>query len=385
VDVLRALGAEIVRTPTSANFDSPESHIGVAHRLQREIPNSHILDQYRNPSNPLAHYDGTAQEIVDACDGKIDMVVMGAGTGGTMTGIARRIKQACPDCKVIGVDPVGSIIAEPEELNKADSSFYYVEGIGYDFIPTVCERKYIDKWYKSVDKESFRMSRRLIREEGLLCGGSCGSAMYCAVQACKDFGLKEGQRCVVLLPDSVRNYMSRFLSDDWMAANAFLEDDKTEKYWWSNLKVGSLDLQTPITVSPKVTIRDTMDLLHREGFDQIPVIGDDGEILGMATVSYIMNLIKKGRIHADDPVSKAVYTQFQQVALNDNLDTLSRKLDTDHYVLIMHNQINYSDKGREVKKKMVFGIATRLDFLEFITSQEGAAGDAKPTKQVNGK
>jgi len=375
VDVLRALGAEIVRTPTSANFDSPESHIGVAHRLQKEIPNSHILDQYRNPCNPLAHYDGTAQEIVDACDGKIDMVVLGAGTGGTLTGIARRIKQACPDCKVIGVDPVGSIIAEPETLNKADSSFYHVEGIGYDFIPTVCDRQYVDRWYKSVDKESFRMSRRLIKEEGILCGGSGGTAMYYAVQACKDFELREDQRCVVILPDSVRNYMSRFLSDDWMQMNGFMENDKTEKFWWSNMKVGCLDLNAPMTVAPTVKIRDTLDLLHREGFDQVPVIRENGEILGMATVAHIMNLTKKGRLAADDPVSKAVYKQFQQVTLNDNLDALSRKLDTDHYVLIMHNQIQYSDKG-QITKNMVFGIATRIDFLEFISSQAngGSAG-----------
>ena len=118
VDVLRALGAEIVRTPTSASFDSPESHIGVAHRLLNEIPNSHILDQYTNPMNPLAHYDGTAEEILIACDGHLDMLVVGAGTGGTLTGLARKIKQRCPECIIVGVDPEGSIIAQPEDINK---------------------------------------------------------------------------------------------------------------------------------------------------------------------------------------------------------------------------------------------------------------------------
>lgn len=370
VDVLRALGAEIVRTPTSANFDSPESHIGVAHRLQKEIPNSHILDQYRNPSNPLAHFDGTAQEILDSCDGQVDMVVLGAGTGGTMTGIARKIKQACPDCTVIGVDPVGSIIAEPESLNKSDSNFYHVEGIGYDFIPTVCDRQFVDKWYKSVDKESFKMSRRLIKEEGLLCGGSSGTAMYVAIQACKDFDLNENQKCVVILPDSVRNYMTRFLSDDWMLSNDFLERDQTEKYWWSDNKVCTLDLHTPITVSPTVTVRDTLELMQREGFDQIPVIRENGEILGMATVAHIMNLTKKGKIQADDHVFKAVYKQFQQVTLNDTLETLSRKLDTDHYVLIMQKQIQYCERGQETRKEMVLGITTRIDFLDYLATQQ---------------
>ncbi|RJF55191.1 pyridoxal-phosphate dependent enzyme, partial [Campylobacter coli] len=120
VDVLRALGAEIVRTPTNARFDSPESHVGVAGRLRNEIPNSHILDQYRNASNPLAHYDITAEELLQQCDGRLDMLVASAGTGGTITGVARKLKETCPGCKIIGVDPEGSILAEPEELNQTE-------------------------------------------------------------------------------------------------------------------------------------------------------------------------------------------------------------------------------------------------------------------------
>ena len=130
VDVLRALGAEIIRTPTSAAWDSPESHISVAIRLSREIKDAVILDQYSNPGNPLAHYDGTAEEILESCDGKIDMLVAGAGTGGTISGTARKIKQKCPDCIVVGVDPFGSILAQPEELNETDVTGYQVEGIG---------------------------------------------------------------------------------------------------------------------------------------------------------------------------------------------------------------------------------------------------------------
>jgi len=130
-----------------------------------------ILDQYGNPDNPLAHYDGTAEEILQQCDGKVDMVVVGAGTGGTITGIARKFKERCPDCIVVGVDPHGSILAEPENLNGAVTS-YKVEGIGYDFIPNVLERSLIDRWIKSDDKNSFEIARRLIREEGLLCGSS---------------------------------------------------------------------------------------------------------------------------------------------------------------------------------------------------------------------
>ena len=152
VATLRALGAEIVRTPTSASWDSPESHISVAQRLLAEIPNSIILDQYRNPGNPLAHYDTTAEEIIKQCGGKPDMVVLGAGTGGTISGIGRKIKEKCPDCIVVGVDPLGSILAEPENLNRTDVTYYDVEGTGYDFIPTVLDRSVVDRWIKSRDK-----------------------------------------------------------------------------------------------------------------------------------------------------------------------------------------------------------------------------------------
>ncbi|KAI8775363.1 cystathionine beta-synthase-like isoform X1 [Biomphalaria glabrata] len=381
VDVLRALGAEIVRTPTSASFDSPESHIGVAKRLMEEIPNSHILDQYRNASNPIAHFDSTAEEILDGCDGKLDMVVLTAGTGGTLTGVSRKIKSKCPDCKVVGIDPVGSILAQPETLNRSDISFYEVEGIGYDFIPTVLSRELVDKWYKSVDKESFIMSRRLMREEGLLCGGSSGSAMYCALKAIKDYGLKKGQRCVVILPDSIRNYMSKFLSDDWMSQRDFLDLEPTEpsKDWWWNLKVSALNLLAPLTIMPTVTIQETLDLLNKEGFDQVPVVDDSGAVLGMVTVSNMMAQVVKHRAKRTDPVSKVMYKQFKQIHMDTSLGQLSRMLDTDHFVLVVHNQRQSSTIGFSVdgsggkveKKQMIFGIATRIDLLNFITSKDG--------------
>ncbi|RCH81158.1 hypothetical protein CU098_000388, partial [Rhizopus stolonifer] len=175
VDVLKALGAEIIRTPTEAAWDAPESHIGVARKLRDEIPHAVILDQYTNPYNPVAHYDTTAEELLEQCDGKIDMLVAGAGTGGTISGIAQKLKEKLPNIKIVGVDPVGSILAQPETLNTEGGS-YQVEGIGYDFIPDVLKRQLIDVWVKSEDKPSFLMSRRLIREEGILCGGSSGTA-----------------------------------------------------------------------------------------------------------------------------------------------------------------------------------------------------------------
>jgi len=237
--VLTALGAKVIRTPNSAAFDADDSYIGVAKRLQREIPNSHILNQYTNPANPDAHYYGTAQEILEQCGGRVDMIVVGTGTGGTMTGIARRLKEALPQCKIVGVDPDGSLLAGggPEVVHA-----YEVEGIGYDFVPEACDQKLVDEWYKSSDKESFTMARRLIKEEGLLCGGSSGSAMCAALHCAKQLG--PGQRCVVILADSIRNYLSKFCSDTWMTNKGFLEPTADMRLvpTWDDMKAAILRL-----------------------------------------------------------------------------------------------------------------------------------------------
>ena len=211
---LEALGAKIIRTPTEASFDSPESHIGVAKKLQKEIPNSHILDQYANPSNPEAHYDGTAQEILDVFGKDLHMVVMGVGTGGTITGVAKRLKEEIPDIVIVGADPVGSILGGGTEVEP-----YLVEGIGYDFFPDVLDNNLVDEYVKTEDEESFIMARRLIKEEGFLCGGSCGSAMVAALKSAKH--LDKDKRCLVVLPDSIRNYMTKFPNDQWMKDQGF--------------------------------------------------------------------------------------------------------------------------------------------------------------------
>lgn len=212
--VLERLGATIYRTRTEAASSDPDSHISLAKQLQKEIPHSYILDQYANPHNPGAHYHGTAQEIIDDFGDNLHMVVAGAGTGGTITGIARRLKEHNPAIQIIGVDPIGSILGGGDLVAP-----YEVEGIGYDFFPEVLDNTLIDRYIKTNDKDSFEMARRLIREEGLLIGGSSGSAMCGALEAAKT--LTAGQRCLVILPDSIRNYMSKFPNDAWMKAHGF--------------------------------------------------------------------------------------------------------------------------------------------------------------------
>ncbi|XP_022596448.1 cystathionine beta-synthase-like isoform X2 [Seriola dumerili] len=349
VDVLRALGAEIVRTPTSAAFDSPESHVGAAWRLKNEIPNSHVLDQYRNPSNPLAHYDTTAEEILEQCDGKLDMLVAGAGTGGTLTGVARKLKERCPNVKIVGVDPEGSILVESKEKN---------------------ETKVVDMWYKSSDMETFTMSHKLIREEGLLCGGSSGSAMAAAVKIAQQ--LEEGQRCVVILADSIRNYMSKFLRDEWMYEKGFLslEAPMDLKPWWWSLTVQSLHLSAPITVLPCVSCQKTIEILKEKAFDQAPVVAESGVILGVVTMQTILSSVSAGKVKPSDAVSQVFCKTFKQVHLTDSLGKLSRILETDNIALVVHDHTQYEADGSASQRQILFGVVTAIDLLSYITTHE---------------
>ncbi len=212
--VLEALGAEIIRTPTEAAWNDPESHIEVAKKLQKELANAHILDQYSNPSNPNAHNEGTGQEIIDDLEAQIDMVVIGVGTGGTLTGIAKAVKQTYPKAIIVAADPEGSLLAGPEEIKP-----YHVEGIGYDFIPEVFDRSLVDVWVKTNDQESFQYARQLMRDEGLLVGGSSGTAMMAVFR--EALKLNVGQNCVVILPDGIRNYLTKFVDEDWRRENGF--------------------------------------------------------------------------------------------------------------------------------------------------------------------
>ena len=215
--VLKALGAEIIRTPTEAAWDDPDSHIEIAKKINRDTPKSHILDQYANPNNPNAHYDFTAQEIINDFPNGLDMIVIGVGTGGTATGISKKLKEEYTHIEVIGADPYGSILGGGTEVFP-----YKVEGIGYDFFPDVLDNTLIDRYIKVNDKDSFNMAKMLIKKEGLLVGGSSGTAVVAAIEAARD--LNPNQNCLVILPDSIRNYLTKFVDDDWMDKNNFQKE-----------------------------------------------------------------------------------------------------------------------------------------------------------------
>jgi len=409
VSVLRALGATIIRTPTQAAWDAPESHIGVARRLLKEIPNSHILDQYTNVDNPLAHEFGTAEEIWAQTGGKVTAVVAGAGTGGTITGLARGLKKHDSSIKVVAADPFGSILALPESLNEEGANQpYKVEGIGYDFIPDVLDRDIVDKWYKTDDRESFQLARRLIAEEGLLVGGSSGSAMAAMVRAVKELGLGKGDVVVVILPDSIRSYLSKFADDDWLAANDLLPVDEkaaetaaTAKKAlnrrpsdpYSGATVRSLRLKPVSSVLTTSPCAEAIETMREKGFDQLPVLtpGEDGKLAGLVTLGNLLSFISRGRASGKSPVSDVMFDfsridevvtdprrfgsdlqdkkrKFVQITMDTPLTALSRFLEWNSAAVVTESEAGGAG-GADGGAKPV-AVVTKVDLLTYMIKQK---------------
>lgn len=313
VAVLKALGAEIIRTPTEAAFDSPESHIGVAKKLNKEIKNSIILDQYSNPNNPNAHYYGTGFEIYKQTNGDIHALVAGAGTGGTISGIAKYLKDQDPNIKIIAADPKGSILALPESLNKTDTDQYKVEGIGYDFIPDVLDRDLIDKWYKTEDQESFTLARRIIAEEGILVGGSSGSALSAAFRYAKEHPeLTEDDKIVVVFPDSIRSYLTKFADDEWMKSNGFRIEQKSVKKPFETEKIKALNLKPVITVYDDSKVDKVIKILKDNGFDQLPILNKNDKLIGLITLSKLLKSLSENEISVNDEITN-IFIDFRKL------------------------------------------------------------------------
>jgi cystathionine beta-synthase len=344
--VLEALGAEIIRTPTEAAWDSPESHIGVARRLKEVIPNAHILDQYGNPSNPIAHEEGTGREIIDQCGGKLDAVVMTAGTGGTITGVAHVIRREVPGCKIIGVDPEGSILAGPGEIRS-----YKVEGIGYDFIPDVLDRRLVDHWIKSNDRDSFIVARQLIRQEGLLVGGSSGSAVWAALQICREM---PGKRVVVILPDSIRNYLTKFADDRWMRQQGFVKGD------WEVGTVAdvmrALGRREVISLDLNDKLGRATELFKEHGISQMPVL-DEGKLSGILTESDVLHHLVSGRSTQDTVVAEVMERRVSTVGLGASSGELPRIFERGEVAIVV-------DDARKV-----IGIITKMDLIEMLAAR----------------
>uniref|UniRef100_A0A1Y1M014 cystathionine beta-synthase n=4 Tax=Photinus pyralis TaxID=7054 RepID=A0A1Y1M014_PHOPY len=355
--ILTSLGAKVIRTPdTSA--DDPDGVFYISRKLAASIPDSIILQQFKNPINPLAHYHITAMEIFDQCDGEIDMIVIGVGSGGTMTGVGRKIKELLPNCTIVGVDPVGSFIAEPPILNETTLKYTEVEGIGHDYYPKTLDKSVVDYWIKVTDKESLHMARKLHREEGILCGSSTGSLMSGALEAARN--LKEGQKCVVMFPDGVGNYLTKFVSDYWMESKDFLPRPNIFKHWWWDITVSNLSLARTETISLNMTCGELSSMLYSQGVDVLPCVDQNRILQGIIYAKDVTCKLLNASITLGDPVRRVLSQKYRKITVNSSLGELSHILERELVAVIVEEN--------EPSQPIIFkGFVFASNLVQYIT------------------
>ncbi len=349
INLLRAYGAEVVITPTSVAPDSPESYNGVADRLAREIPDAYRPNQFENPNNPLAHYLTTGQEIWEDSAGKVGAFVAGMGTGGTISGTAKYLKEKNPDIIIVGADPQGSI------LSGDSPHSYKVEGIGEDFIPKTFNRQIVDEMIRVSDKESFNTARRLAREEGLLVGGSAGTALAAALKYAER--LEAPKYIVVLLPDTGRNYINRIYSDQWMQENGFWEGRRYRTITIKEILTGKKNLPPLISVSPQDKLIHAVSLIQEFNISQLPVI-ENKNIVGSLNEASLMQLLHDGIEFERQDIS---------TVMGKPLPSLDENTDVSEAYRVLLSGVT----GIVVKRQALpFGLITRADLLSFWLTQK---------------
>jgi cystathionine beta-synthase len=367
VALLRAYGAQVVTTPTAVERDSPESYYSVADRLTREVPNAFQPNQYFNPMNPRTHYETTGPEIWEQTGGQVTHFVAGVGTGGTISGVAKYLKERNPAIQVIGADPEGSIYTQPDNMHT-----YKVEGVGEDFWPGTFDPTLVDAWSKVSDRDSFLAARRLTREEGILIGGSGGLALHAALETAREVDDPEAL-VVVLLPDSGRGYLSKIFNDDWMRENGFLSRFSQPTRVGTVVAARSGETPTVVAIGCDQTVAEAIELLREHDISQLPVVrtgtplsGDDGA----------------ARIEV-----QSVAGSVQERGLLDHLfrnpDALSNKIST-----VMDGPFPLVDANEEVERVVpmlasgapavlvqrdgaIIGVVTRADVLEYVAHHRG--------------
>jgi cystathionine beta-synthase len=339
INILRAVGAEVIVCPTNVAPDDPRSYYSVAKRLNQEIPNSIYPNQYDNLSNSLAHYETTGPEMWEQTEGKITHYACGVGTGGTICGAAKYLKEKNPDIITVGIDTYGSVFKKYKETGIFDENEifpYMTEGIGEDILPKNVDFSLIDTFIKVTDKDAAVMTRRLAREEGLFVGWSCGSAVFGALEYAREH-LNENDVMVIILPDHGTRYLNKIYNDNWMKDHGFLEarDFATAKDIIHS-KNGSDRL---LTIEKTMKVSDAVRLLHKEGISQIPVT--EGEhIVGSLTDSKVLGQLIENPDIKDEQVSQLMDPPFKFVGMDNTLDVLSSLIDRENKALLVRDERN---------------------------------------------
>lgn len=360
---LRAFGARVVITPTAVAPEDPRSYYSVASRIVKETPNSILADQYYNQANPLAHYQTTGPELWEQTAGKIEVLVAGMGTGGTISGTAKYLKEHNPNMKVVGVDIEGSLLYETWKEGKVPADphpkTYKIEGIGEDFLPGTLDLSLIDEVVQVSDRESFQMARRLVREEGIFAGGSSGSAVSGLFKSNIVHSLKPGQIAVVILPDSGNRYLSKLFDDTWMRENGFLPDSKVTDSLMTLLEAGQ---KIPLVLARSdEEMNAVVNKMNQYDISQLPVVDDLGKLIGIVSEADVLDhLLKADHIH--DPletivsiINPNVLTAKPEASLESVLPAFERGK-----VIIVVNI-----EGQPV------GMLTKIDLIDYLTGKMG--------------